>query len=274
MGEHLYKCPTFILESPWICSGNFRGHESTLKWHQFFKMLEKSWKRPWICMGVCKKFLPDLKSVSYCHSDVASICSISWMYVPFLLVISFQILHTKTFFVGSLKKVLLDLKNPKKILEKSLNSSATEEWQPCLKHACSHQMPRCLRTCQRDTVFCQWMLWVIDYILTSDSQHQWWFVHSLQSHLVDHGRMRCSGWFSMVDVSAWSPFSILTLFRVATNLEYSGISLEHGKLTELSGNSVQPQGKIMTNKSFSTIEYLCKTAVDWVKCCCEISSVM
>ena len=34
--------------------------------------------------------------------------------------------------------------------------------------------------------------------------------------------------------------------RVATNLEYSGISLD----MENSGNSVQPQGKIVTNKVF------------------------
>jgi len=33
---------------------------------------------------------------------------------------------------------------------------------------------------------------------------------------------------------------------VATNLEYSGISLN----VENSGNSVQPQGKIVTNKVF------------------------
>ena len=41
----------------------------------------------------------------------------------------------------------------------------------------------------------------------------------------------------------------LTLNRVATNLEnleYSGISLN----MENSGNSVQPQGKIVTNKVF------------------------
>ena len=34
--------------------------------------------------------------------------------------------------------------------------------------------------------------------------------------------------------------------RVATNLEYSGISLN----MENSGNSVQPRGKIVTNKVF------------------------
>ena len=41
---------------------------------------------------------------------------------------------------------------------------------------------------------------------------------------------------------------------------------EHGKLREFSGNSVQPQGKIVTNKSFFSLsfKYLCKTAVDWV----------
>jgi len=37
------------------------------------------------------------------------------------------------------------------------------------------------------------------------------------------------------------------LTRVATNLEYSGISLN----VENSGNSVQPHGKIVTNKVFS-----------------------
>jgi len=37
---------------------------------------------------------------------------------------------------------------------------------------------------------------------------------------------------------------------------------EHGKLREFSGNSVQPQEKIVTNKWSFT--YLCKTAVDWV----------
>jgi len=40
--------------------------------------------------------------------------------------------------------------------------------------------------------------------------------------------------------------------RMATNLEYSGIPYfsEHGKIRELSGNSVQAQGKIVTNKVF------------------------
>jgi len=45
---------------------------------------------------------------------------------------------------------------------------------------------------------------------------------------------------------------------------------EPGILRDFSG-SVQPQGKITTNKnSFSMIEYLRKTTVDWVKFCCEI----
>jgi len=53
--------------------------------------------------------------------------------------------------------------------------------------------------------------------------------------------------------------------RVATNLEnleYTGISLN----IENSGNSVQPQGKIVTNKVFFSLlfKYLCKTAVDLV----------
>jgi len=50
--------------------------------------------------------------------------------------------------------------------------------------------------------------------------------------------------------------------RVATNLEYSEISLN----MENSGNSVQPQGKIVANKVFSVhhSNILCKTAVDWV----------
>jgi len=42
------------------------------------------------------------------------------------------------------------------------------------------------------------------------------------------------------------------IYRVATNLEnleYSDFS-EHGKLREFSGKSVQPQGKIVTNKVF------------------------
>jgi len=38
---------------------------------------------------------------------------------------------------------------------------------------------------------------------------------------------------------------------------------EPGKLMEFSGSSVQPQGKIVTNKIiFNRIEYLCKTTVD------------
>jgi len=39
---------------------------------------------------------------------------------------------------------------------------------------------------------------------------------------------------------------LLYFYRVATNLENSGISLNVGN----SGNSVQPQGKIVTNKVF------------------------
>jgi len=42
---------------------------------------------------------------------------------------------------------------------------------------------------------------------------------------------------------------------------------EHGKFREFSRNSVQPQGKIVTNKVFlvcSSFKYLCKTSVDWV----------
>jgi len=48
---------------------------------------------------------------------------------------------------------------------------------------------------------------------------------------------------------------------------------EHGKLKEFSGNSVQPQGKIVTNKVFfsSSFKYLCKTAVDWVNRIIRIS---
>jgi len=38
---------------------------------------------------------------------------------------------------------------------------------------------------------------------------------------------------------------------------------EHAKLGEFSGNSVQPQGKIVTNKVF-VIQILCKTAADRV----------
>ena len=57
---------------------------------------------------------------------------------------------------------------------------------------------------------------------------------------------------------------ILHILRVATNpenLEYSEISLN----TENSGNSVQPQRKIVTKSIFSSsFKYLCKTAVDWV----------
>ena len=47
------------------------------------------------------------------------------------------------------------------------------------------------------------------------------------------------------------------------NLEYSGDSLNwetHGILR----NSVEPQRKIITNKIFSTIEYLHETAVDLI----------
>ena len=63
--------------------------------------------------------------------------------------------------------------------------------------------------------------------------------------------------------------------RVATNLEnleYSDFS-EHGKLGEFSGNSVQPQGKIVTSKSIFSLsfKYLCKTAVDWVNRIIRIS---
>jgi len=41
---------------------------------------------------------------------------------------------------------------------------------------------------------------------------------------------------------------------------------ERGKLREFLGNSVQPWGKFVTNKSIfsSSVKYLCKTAVDWV----------
>jgi len=55
----------------------------------------------------------------------------------------------------------------------------------------------------------------------------------------------------------------VTLTRVATNLEnleYSGISLN----MENSGNSVQPQGKIVRVFFSSSLKYLCKRAVDWV----------
>jgi len=38
--------------------------------------------------------------------------------------------------------------------------------------------------------------------------------------------------------------------RVATNLEYSRVSLNMENSREFSGNSVQPQGKIVTNKVF------------------------
>ena len=40
---------------------------------------------------------------------------------------------------------------------------------------------------------------------------------------------------------------------------------EHGKLREFSGNSVQPQGKIVTNKVFLVRHSnICEIAVDWV----------
>ena len=39
---------------------------------------------------------------------------------------------------------------------------------------------------------------------------------------------------------------------------------EHGKLREFSGNSMQPQGSIVTKYFSSSLKYLCKTAVDWV----------
>jgi len=47
------------------------------------------------------------------------------------------------------------------------------------------------------------------------------------------------------------PFTVINLHRVATYLEKPGILREFsepGKLVEFSGNSVQPQGKIITNK--------------------------
>jgi len=45
---------------------------------------------------------------------------------------------------------------------------------------------------------------------------------------------------------------IMQKTRVATNLENLEYSCfcEHGKLREFSGNSVQPQGKIVTNRVF------------------------
>jgi len=49
---------------------------------------------------------------------------------------------------------------------------------------------------------------------------------------------------------------------------------EHGKLgeSEFSENSVQSQGKIVTNKVFLVRHsYLCKTAVDWVNRVIRIS---
>jgi len=45
------------------------------------------------------------------------------------------------------------------------------------------------------------------------------------------------------------------------NLEYSSVSLNR----EFAGNSVQPEGKFVTNCIFSSsFKYMCKTAVDWV----------
>jgi len=51
------------------------------------------------------------------------------------------------------------------------------------------------------------------------------------------------------------------------NLEYSGISLN----MENSWNSVQPQGKIVTNMNIFVIKYLRKTAVVWVNRIIRIS---
>jgi len=73
-------------------------------------------------------------------------------------------------------------------------------------------------------------------------------------------------------VSAVHIHNIHKYTRVATNLEnleYSGISLN----MEYSGNSVQTQGKIVTNKVFfsSSVKYLCKTDVDWVNRITRIS---
>ena len=57
-------------------------------------------------------------------------------------------------------------------------------------------------------------------------------------------------------------YSSTYICRVATNLEYSGISLN----MENSGNYVHPRGKIVPNKVFLVCHSnICaKTAVDWV----------
>jgi len=73
----------------------------------------------------------------------------------------------------------------------------------------------------------------------------------------------------------WTRASFSPPNTVATNLEYSENSLN----LENSLNYVQPQGKITTNKIiliiilklFSMIEYLRKTAADWVKIIIMIS---
>jgi len=61
--------------------------------------------------------------------------------------------------------------------------------------------------------------------------------------------------------------AILLDIRVATNLEKPGILREFsepGKLMELTWNSVQPYGKIITNKIIAPIEYLHKATFYWV----------
>jgi len=57
-------------------------------------------------------------------------------------------------------------------------------------------------------------------------------------------------------------FSIYHPARMATNLEYWGISVN----IENCGNSVQPQGKIVANKVVldSSFKQFCKSAVDWL----------
>jgi len=88
-----------------------------------------------------------------------------------------------------------------------------------------------------------YLLFFLSYITLSHSSYfgvaYLWFVHKL---------------YCMYDLLVYwlelsSIFNSSILYRVATdleNLEYSGISLN----VENSGNSVQPQGKIVTSKVF------------------------
>jgi len=73
----------------------FPQHEISLGSHSSLKVADSLWKvlqNSLKYLGWCKKFLPDLIFCSYCHSDVASICTISCMYFPiaYLLWVSWQ----------------------------------------------------------------------------------------------------------------------------------------------------------------------------------------